>query len=71
MESRVAFRRGNDLIAHAARRAEIDGDVDFICECDDPDCLERVPLSLAAHERIREEGQAIALPGHAVSEREA
>jgi hypothetical protein len=64
VESRVAFTRGNELIAHAARRAQIDDDIDFICECDDPDCLERVPLSLAAHERLREEERPITLPGH-------
>jgi hypothetical protein len=66
VESHVAFTRGNELIANAARRAHIDGEIDFICECDDAECFERVRLSLAGHDRIREEGGAITLPGHPV-----
>jgi hypothetical protein len=56
--------RGNEVIAQAARRAHVDGEIDFICECDDPECLERVPRTLATYERIRAEGGSIALPNH-------
>jgi len=64
-----AFRRGNEAIAENAQRAGLDvGQIDFICECSDPDCLARVPLELSDYERIREAGRAVALPGHDIYE---
>ena len=65
METDTAFRRGNEAIAEAARRAgAYDVEVDFICECKDLHCLARVPLDLETYERTRASGGAIALPGH-------
>jgi hypothetical protein len=65
VEPDSAFRRGNQAIADAARRAGVyDVEVDFICECEDLYCLARVPLDLLTYERIRANGGAIALPGH-------
>jgi hypothetical protein len=65
VETDTAFRRGNEAIADAARRAGVyDVEVDFICECDDPFCLARVPVDLETYERIRASGGTIALPGH-------
>jgi hypothetical protein len=65
VEIGTAFRRGNEAIADAARRAgAYDVEVDFICECQDPYCLARVPLDLETYERTRASGAAIALPGH-------
>jgi hypothetical protein len=65
VETGTAFRRGNQAIADAARQVGVhDVEVDFICECDDPYCLARVPLDLKTYERIRESGGVIALSGH-------
>ena len=69
MATQAVFRRGNDAIAHAARRVGVHGrKIEFICECLDLDCLGRVPLTLEDYERIRESGRAITLPDHAASE---
>jgi hypothetical protein len=61
-----AFRRGNEAIAAAARRAGVDDafKIDFICECADPDCLARVPLDLSTYESIRGNGGRVTLPNH-------
>ena len=65
METDTAFRRGNEAIADAARRAGVyDVEVDFICECEDLYCLARVALDLETYERTRASGEAVALPGH-------
>jgi hypothetical protein len=65
VEADIAFRRGNEAIAEAARRAGVyDVEVDFICECEDLYCLARVALDLETYERMRAGGQAIALPSH-------
>ena len=69
MELDAAFRRGNEAIADAARRAAADeGDIDFICECADAQCFGRVPLTLNGYERIRRDGGSVTLPDHAVGE---
>jgi hypothetical protein len=65
VETGTAFRRGNEAIADAARRAgAYDVELDFICECQDSYCLARVPLDLETYERTRASGGVIALPGH-------
>jgi hypothetical protein len=65
VDETAAFRRGNEAIAEAARRAGVgDVEVDFICECADMECLARVPLDLGAYERIRANGGAVALADH-------
>ena len=69
MSTHAAFRRGNDAIAHAARRAGVyDRKIDFICECLDIECLGRVPLTLKDYERIREYGQPVTLLDHVATE---
>jgi hypothetical protein len=70
VELEAAYRRGNDAIADALRRAGLDHvEVDFVCECADAACLARVPLTLKDYERIRGEGGPVTLPDHAVSGR--
>lgn len=61
-----AYIRGNDAIAVAAERAGVaDGLVDFVCECDDDECLVRVPLTLWQYREIRADaGPAVVAPGH-------
>jgi hypothetical protein len=68
MELHAAFRRGNEAIAEAARRVRLgDGNIEFICECADADCLGRVPLTLSDYERIRRNGGSVTLPDHALA----
>ena len=64
MDMRLAFRRGNDLIARAARAAP-DERVGFICECVDESCLRTVPLRPDEFARLTAGGDRfVVLPGH-------
>jgi hypothetical protein len=59
-----AFREVNERIAENARRFEA-GSTDFICECDDPECTERVEATLEEYEHVRADGTRFLLaPGH-------
>jgi hypothetical protein len=49
------FRGVNERIAASARRFGGD-DASFVCECDDPQCTERVRATLAEYEQVREDG---------------
>jgi hypothetical protein len=62
------FRAINERIRDAATRHPGDGHLyDFICECSDPACVERVSLALPEYERVRGEGTRFVLaPGHDV-----
>jgi hypothetical protein len=58
------FREVNERIAESAKRLGGD-DADFVCECADATCTERVAASLDEYERIRAEGTTFLLaPGH-------
>ena len=60
------FRGINERIRDAAAVHGGDAHVyEFICECADPGCVERVSLTLAEYERVRGEGSRFVLaPGH-------
>jgi hypothetical protein len=58
-----AVRQANERIAEKAIRLRFVARVPFICECDDPDCVEFIPL----HPRDYAERSArsyVVLPGH-------
>jgi hypothetical protein len=60
----VVFREVNERIAENARRFDA-GSTDFICECADPRCTERVEATLEEYERVRANGARFLLaPGH-------
>ena len=60
----AAFREVNERIAENAERFEA-GETDFICECGDPHCTERVEATLAEYEQVRADGARFLLaPGH-------
>jgi hypothetical protein len=60
----AAFREVNERIAENAARFDA-GETDFICECDDPECTERVEVTLEEYERVRADGaQFLLAPGH-------
>jgi len=62
------FRDVNERIAESADRFNA-GDAEFVCECADPGCAERVPATLHQYEEVRSDGTHFLLhPGHEVPE---
>jgi hypothetical protein len=60
----AAFREVNERIAENARRFE-SGKTEFICECGDAHCTERIEATLDEYERVRADGATFLLsPGH-------
>jgi hypothetical protein len=65
------FREVNERIAESARRLDAD-DAEFVCECGDSTCTDRVSATLDEYERIRADGATFLLvPGHEDSRVEA
>jgi hypothetical protein len=68
-EERIArnealFREVNERIAESAQRFDSDH-AEFVCECADQDCTERVEATLDEYERARADGaQFLMRPGH-------
>ena len=58
------FRDVNERIAESAERFDAD-EADFICECSEQQCAERVAATLEEYEQVREHGDHFLLvPGH-------
>jgi hypothetical protein len=58
------FRDVNERIAETAENFEADK-TEFVCECADPSCTERVPATLAEYENVRQKPTTFLLaPGH-------
>jgi hypothetical protein len=58
------FRDVNERIAEVAEHLGTD-DAEFVCECADVDCGERVEVSLDEYEMVREDGaRFLVAPGH-------
>jgi hypothetical protein len=58
------FRDVNERIAESAERFSAE-DAEFICECADPGCVERVSATLDQYEEVRADGTTFMLiPGH-------
>ena len=68
----VLFREINERIAAAAADHGADGHVyEFLCECADEKCLERVALTVAEYERIRGDAKRfVVVQRHVVPEAE-
>jgi hypothetical protein len=61
------FREVNERIDEvAATLGDDDHRYEYVCECSDPTCTERIALSRAEYERIRLDGAPLAAPGHVV-----
>ncbi len=61
------FRNVNERIAEASERfdAGANGEAEFMCECDDPACTERLELPLDEYEQLREDATTFVLdPDH-------
>lgn len=58
------FRDVNERIAETAERFDADS-TDFVCECADPECTERVESRLEEYEEVRAEPTTFLIaPGH-------
>jgi hypothetical protein len=58
------FRDVNERIAESAERFDSEN-ADFVCECGDQTCTERIPATLDEYERARTNGtHFIVRPGH-------
>jgi hypothetical protein len=58
------FRDVNERIAESAQRFEADS-TQFVCECADPNCTDRLEATLAEYEQVRANGATFMLtPGH-------
>lgn len=58
------FRDVNERIAEASGRFDA-GEAEFMCECADPACTERLEVPLPEYEEIRSDGTQFLLdPGH-------
>jgi hypothetical protein len=68
-EARIAntealFRDVNERIAESARRFYAN-EAEFVCECADSNCTERVRATLDEYERVRRDGtHFLVVPGH-------
>jgi hypothetical protein len=58
------FRDVNERIAESAHRFSSHS-AEFVCECDDATCTDRVPATLEVYEDVREDAtQFLLVPGH-------
>jgi hypothetical protein len=68
-EERIAkteslFRDVNERIAEASERFD-SGDAEFMCECGDPSCAERLEVPLEEYEQVRDDATTFVLnPDH-------
>ena len=63
------FREVNERIDEvAATLGDDDHRYEYVCECSDPTCIERIELSRAEYRRLRTDGARFVLaPGHVAS----
>jgi hypothetical protein len=58
------FRDVNERIAETVQRFDAK-ETEFVCECADPECAERIPATLDQYEQVRSDGTHFLLvPGH-------
>ena len=66
-KNEALFRDVNERVKEIDRAHGVPADEvwDFLCECGNGECLERVPMTLAEYERVRANAVQFALvPGH-------
>jgi hypothetical protein len=69
-QTEALFRDVNERIAESAERFNA-RDAEFVCECADPTCAERVPATLDQYEEVRADGTHFLLaPDHELPELE-
>jgi hypothetical protein len=71
-ENEALFRDLNEevgIVAHAFSDGDEERTFDFLCECGDASCAERVPVTLAAYEQLRSSPvRFFVVPGHEIAE---
>jgi hypothetical protein len=59
------FREVNERISEVNEDFDVDGHIEFLCECGRQTCLETLQLSRSEYERVRTEGDRFVVrPGH-------
>jgi hypothetical protein len=66
----AVFREVNERIENLAETFELASEpLDLVCECGNPDCVDRITMSRDEYERVRSDGQLFAVaPGHETGE---
>jgi hypothetical protein len=68
-KNEAVFREVNERIRDLTTFGE---QVEFLCECGDPGCLEPIPMSVPEYERVRGEPMwFLIVPGHVIPTAEA
>lgn len=67
-ENEVIFREVNERVRETQETFQAGtDDADFVCECGDATCLERIRMTLAEYEEVRSDPTHFAIaPGHEV-----
>jgi hypothetical protein len=71
-ENEVVFREVNERLRELGEGFSlVSNTAEFVCECGQPDCMERVRMSLAAYEEIRSDPKRFfVIKGHELPEYE-
>ena len=69
----AAFREVNERIEDLAETVDLKTQtLDFVCECGDSDCMERLTMTRAEYEQLRSDAHQFAVhPGHEYPEVES
>jgi hypothetical protein len=63
-KTEAVFRDVNERLAESSERFDAH-DAEFVCECSDPGCAERIEASLEQYEAVRDDATTFLLaPGH-------
>jgi hypothetical protein len=61
----IMFREVNERIDELAERTSKAALLDFVCECGQPECTGKIPMTADEYEAVRRDGQLfVTLPGH-------
>jgi hypothetical protein len=61
----VLFRQANEKISDKGEELEIAGELPFLCECEEPTCMQILRLTQEEYERARSSARQFVLaPGH-------
>jgi hypothetical protein len=65
VRNQLVFREVNDRIREIRTNFDLQGAIDFICECSREDCTETVPLALGEYDGVRASPtRFVIVPGH-------
>jgi hypothetical protein len=68
-ENQSLFRAVNDRVDELNRQASFSEVTEWVCECADPACTDRLSMTVAEYEALRKDGNTFAVaPGHEIPE---